>query len=141
MQTNSKTIEAIDIKGKKTKLAIDEINQIINDNIDGLKRYEKLTDIANLQKGCRIKYIQLGMTTNTKMAHGGVVGEIIKKGGNDYLIKLDGIGHHNWNILYSRVIIFYQIKTAEQERQEQREQWKKTHPDYISSKSDSLPAK
>ena len=125
MSTKGKTFKKIDIANKHAKITIYKINQLVKANVDKLKGYEKLTDISNLKQGDRIKYIQLNVDKkDAEMKHGGVVSEIIAKDNGDYFIKLDGIAHESWNILYSKVVIFKQVKTVVQLRQEQYDKWK-----------------
>ena len=107
--TNDKIFKKAELANKKTILSIIKINKIIRAHANKLKYYKKLTNIHKLKIGYDITYIYLDKE-RYKLERGGKVVKINKKPNGDYIITFKDNFSNEWNILYSKIIIFYKNK-------------------------------
>ena len=100
-----------------------EIKNILENNIDKLQYYKLMTNIVQLKVNYFIKYIK--RDEMKKVYYGGIVDSIDQKDNGDYVIIFKSNNNLKWNLLLSRVFIFYREKPMTEVRKQQYEKWKK----------------
>nr|QKF94887.1 hypothetical protein Fadolivirus_2_1 [Fadolivirus 2] len=98
------------------------IQEIIKENLDKLKYYTLMTDISQLKTEYFIKYIK--KDEMNRVYYGGKVDSIEKKDNGDHLIIFKTNNNFKWNLLLSKVFIFYRTKPMTEIRKEEYKKWK-----------------
>lgn len=124
MSTKGMTFKKSDIVDKDSDLTIYKINQLVRKNIDQLRDYAKLDDISILKKGYYVKYIKLNVNKTDATLRSGQIESIEQKGNGDYFITIKSTLPQSWNLLYSRIIIFYRAESVLELRKKKAEEWK-----------------
>lgn len=131
---NKNQIKVIDENINLKKVLRDnltEVKQLVIKNKDILKYYQIMTDITQIEVNDFIKYVK--RDNLQKLYYGGIINSITKKDNGDYIIVFRSNNDFKWNLLLSRIFIFYRKKKMTQIRQDEYNKWKehmqKNHPD------------
>jgi hypothetical protein len=106
---------------KNDSYDLKKINKATKDNISKLKYFKKLTDVSKLKIGNTVRYIR--PSENYKFVQGGIVKNIVEKKDN-YLITIRPNLPKEWDILSSKVVLFYRTMTTEDVKQKDYEEYK-----------------
>jgi len=130
-KTSVKTVDENTILKNALKENLTTIKQLITKNKDTLEYYKIMTDISQIKVDYFIKYVK--RDNLKKIYYGGMVDSVTRKDNGDYTIVFRSNNNLKWNLLLSRVFIFYREKKMTEIRQEEYNKWKedmeKNHPE------------